>query len=105
MIKCTAKSGVLLLCYEGEAAEGHNLQLLVLLLQPCADVQLVVAIAELELLVYEAALLLEFLHATACDTLNHGHLQLGLALSLSLGDDLAGLVRSSPRLRLRARPS
>ena len=55
-----------LLSYKGEATEGSNLQFLVLLLQPLSHIGLV-AVAELELLVNQAALLLELLNATLCN--------------------------------------
>jgi len=89
-----------LVCNEREALEGNDLQILVLLGEPLGYSSLV-TIAELELLVNQAVLLQELLHAALGDVLDHRHLQLGLTFGLCLFLDLTslvGLLLSEPAL-------
>ena len=76
---------------ERKALESDDLQVFVLLGEPLGYSSLI-AVAELELLVDEAAFLEELLDATLGDVLDHRHLEVCLALDLCIGDDLASLV-------------
>src|SRR5574344_2246890 len=81
----------LLFSNKRKALEITDSLLLVLSSQPLCY-RLLVAIAELELLVHEAVFLQELSHTSFGNVLNHRHLQLSLTFHLGGLNHLAGLV-------------